>query len=142
MALKKLRKDNYPEWYQCVVSQANMAENSSSPGCMVIKPWGYGIWERIQRLLDEKIKDKSSVTFDYVKEWSESTSNVTLTIKSNQFLSHIKDDIIANLSHITLLEAGAGYGKTEMIKSLKAKIDLIFLLIMISSAIPRVSSKR
>lgn len=75
--------------------------------------------------LDEKIKDKSSVTFDYVKEWSESTSNVTLTIKSNQFLSHIKDDIIANLSHITLLEAGAGYGKTEMIKSLKAKTLLI-----------------
>lgn len=34
-----------------------MAEVSSSPGCMVIKPWGYGIWERIQRLLDEKIKE-------------------------------------------------------------------------------------
>ena len=57
MALKKLRKDNYPEWYQCVVSEANMAENSSSPGCMVIKPWGYGIWERIRDVFDKQIKE-------------------------------------------------------------------------------------
>ena len=56
MALKKTRKDNYPEWYQNVISEADMAENSSSPGCMVIKPWGYGIWERIRDVFDEKIK--------------------------------------------------------------------------------------
>jgi len=56
MALKKIRKDNYPEWYQAVVAEADMAENSSSPGCMVIKPWGYGIWERIRDVFDEKIK--------------------------------------------------------------------------------------
>ncbi len=56
MSLKKSRKDNYPEWYQAVVSEADMAENSSSPGCMVIKPWGYGIWERIRDVFDEKIK--------------------------------------------------------------------------------------
>lgn len=54
MTLKKIRKDNYPEWYQCVVNEADMAENSSSPGCMVIKPWGYGIWERIRDVFDEK----------------------------------------------------------------------------------------
>ena len=57
MALKNTRENNYPEWYQNVVAAADMAEVSSSPGCMVIKPWGYGIWERIQRLLDEKIKE-------------------------------------------------------------------------------------
>ena len=57
MTLKNLRKDNYPEWYQNVVSDADMAENSSSPGCMVIKPWGYGIWERIQHIMDEKFKE-------------------------------------------------------------------------------------
>lgn len=57
MALKKTRKDNYPEWYQNVVSEAEMAENSSSPGCMVIKPWGYGIWERIRDIFDVKIKE-------------------------------------------------------------------------------------
>ena len=56
MTLKKTRKENYPEWYQCVVSEADMAENSSSPGCMVIKPWGYGLWERIRDVFDEKIK--------------------------------------------------------------------------------------
>ena len=54
------------------------------------------------------------------------TSNlVTFNISKNQYLSDIKDDIISNLAHITLLEAGAGYGKTEMIKALKAKTCLI-----------------
>ena len=57
MALKNIRENNYPEWYQNVVAAADMAEVSSSPGCMVVKPWGYGIWERIQHLLDEKIKE-------------------------------------------------------------------------------------
>ena len=57
MALKNTRENNYPEWYQNVITAADMAEISASPGCMVIKPWGYGIWERLQHLLDEKIKD-------------------------------------------------------------------------------------
>lgn len=57
MALAHTRNLNYPEWYQDVISVSEMAEVSSSPGCMVIKPWGYGIWERIQRVLDEKIKE-------------------------------------------------------------------------------------
>lgn len=57
MAMKTTRKQNYPQWYQEVVSEADMAENSVSPGCMVMKAWGYGLWERIQRVLDEKIKE-------------------------------------------------------------------------------------
>lgn len=57
MAMRITRKQNYPEWYQNVVSEADMAENSVSPGCMVMKAWGYGLWERIQRVLDEQIKE-------------------------------------------------------------------------------------
>lgn len=57
MALKNSRKQNYPEWYQSVVSEADMAENSVSPGCMVIKSWGYGIWERIQHEMDYRFKE-------------------------------------------------------------------------------------
>lgn len=57
MTLQKTREQNYPEWYQNVITVADMAENSSSPGCMVIKPWGYGIWERMQRVLDDMIKE-------------------------------------------------------------------------------------
>ena len=53
MALKNTREANYPEWYQNVVAAAEMAENSVSPGCMVIKPWGYGIWENIRNIFDE-----------------------------------------------------------------------------------------
>ena len=55
-ALKITRAENFPEWYQEVIQAAEMAENSVSPGCMVIKPWGYAIWERIQVRLDALIK--------------------------------------------------------------------------------------
>jgi prolyl-tRNA synthetase len=57
MTLSSTRQSNYPDWYQDVISAADMAETSSVRGCMVIKPWGYGIWERIRDILDKKIKD-------------------------------------------------------------------------------------
>ena len=57
MTLSITRAQNYPDWYQEVVTAADMAENSSVRGCMVIKPWGYGIWERIRDILDRKIKE-------------------------------------------------------------------------------------
>ncbi len=55
-ALNTKREDDFAAWYQEVVSAADMAEESGVRGCMVIKPWGYGIWERIQRLMDDRIK--------------------------------------------------------------------------------------
>jgi prolyl-tRNA synthetase len=55
-AISPTREQNYPEWYQQVVEQADLAENSPVRGCMVIKPWGYGLWERIQQKLDEAFK--------------------------------------------------------------------------------------
>ncbi len=55
-ALSIKRADDFAQWYQEVISAADMAEESGVRGCMVIKPWGYGIWERIQRLLDDRIK--------------------------------------------------------------------------------------
>jgi hypothetical protein len=56
-ALTVKREDDFAAWYQEVISAADMAEESGVRGCMVIKPWGYGIWERMQRLLDARIKD-------------------------------------------------------------------------------------
>jgi prolyl-tRNA synthetase len=55
-AINPTRSQDYPEWYQQVIKAADMAENSAVRGCMVIKPWGYGIWERIQAELDSRIK--------------------------------------------------------------------------------------
>lgn len=55
-AITPTREQDYPEWYQQVVKAADMAENSPVRGCMVIKPWGYGIWESVQKQLDERIK--------------------------------------------------------------------------------------
>jgi prolyl-tRNA synthetase len=55
-AISPRRVDDYPEWYQQVVKASDLAENSVVRGCMVIKPWGYGIWENIQRHLDAMIK--------------------------------------------------------------------------------------
>ena len=51
------RSEDYPEWYQQVIKAADLAENSTVRGCMVIKPWGYGIWENMQRALDKMFKD-------------------------------------------------------------------------------------
>ncbi|MCE2983431.1 MAG: proline--tRNA ligase [Parachlamydia sp.] len=56
-AIHPSREEDYPEWYQQVVKAADLAENSPVRGCMVIKPWGYGIWENIQRQLDDRIKE-------------------------------------------------------------------------------------
>jgi prolyl-tRNA synthetase len=55
-ALPVTRQADFAAWYQSVISEADMAEESGVRGCMVIRPWGYGIWERMQRLLDDKIK--------------------------------------------------------------------------------------
>lgn len=55
-AIAPTREENYAEWYQQVIQAGDLAENSVVRGCMVIKPWGYAIWENIQRVLDGMIK--------------------------------------------------------------------------------------
>ncbi|HEX4044774.1 MAG TPA: proline--tRNA ligase [Gammaproteobacteria bacterium] len=55
-AITPTRADNYPEWYQQVIKAADLAEVSPVRGCMIIKPWGYAIWQNVQRVLDEKFK--------------------------------------------------------------------------------------
>ncbi len=56
-AIEPTRAENYAEWYQQVVRIADLAENSDVRGCMVIKPWGYAIWENIQKVLDKMFKE-------------------------------------------------------------------------------------
>lgn len=51
------REDNYSQWYTDLVTKADLAENSAVRGCMVIKPYGYAIWERMQSALDKMFKD-------------------------------------------------------------------------------------
>src|SRR5215216_5744819 len=51
-AITPRRDEDFPEWYQQVVRAAELAEPSDVRGCMVIRPWGYGIWENMQRQLD------------------------------------------------------------------------------------------
>ncbi len=57
--LKELtsREENYSQWYNDLVVKAGLAENSAVRGCMVIKPYGYAIWEKMQRALDQMFKD-------------------------------------------------------------------------------------
>jgi len=55
-AITPTRADNYPEWYQQVIKASDLAERSPVRGCMVIKPWGYAIWENIVRVLDDMFK--------------------------------------------------------------------------------------
>ena len=56
-AISPTREENYPDWYQQVIKAADLAENSPVRGCMVIKPWGYALWENIQKELDKKFKE-------------------------------------------------------------------------------------
>ena len=51
------REDNYSQWYTDIVTKADLAENSAVRGCMVIKPYGYAIWEMMQAALDKMFKD-------------------------------------------------------------------------------------
>ncbi len=51
------RSEDYSKWYNELVVKANLAENSAVRGCMVIKPYGYAIWERMQEILDRKFKE-------------------------------------------------------------------------------------
>lgn len=51
------RSENYSDWYNELVKRADLAENSAVRGCMVIKPYGYSIWEKMQRALDDMFKE-------------------------------------------------------------------------------------
>ncbi|MDX9940645.1 MAG: proline--tRNA ligase [Bacteroidales bacterium] len=51
------REENYSKWYNDIVQRAGLAENSAVRGCMVIKPYGYAIWEKMQAALDKMFKD-------------------------------------------------------------------------------------
>jgi prolyl-tRNA synthetase len=55
------REENYSQWYNELVVKADLAENSSVRGCMVIKPYGYSIWEKMQAQLDKMFKDTGHV---------------------------------------------------------------------------------
>lgn len=61
--LKELtsRSENYSQWYNDLVIKADLAENSAVRGCMVIKPYGYAIWEKMQHQLDQMFKDTGHV---------------------------------------------------------------------------------
>lgn len=57
----KNREENYSEWYNNLVVKADLAENSAVRGCMVIKPYGYAIWEKMQAQLDKMFKETGHV---------------------------------------------------------------------------------
>ncbi|MEL6876110.1 MAG: aminoacyl--tRNA ligase-related protein, partial [Pseudomonadota bacterium] len=55
-ALSVTRENDFAGWYQQLIAEADLAEESGVRGCMVMRPWGYGIWERVQFLMDQRIK--------------------------------------------------------------------------------------
>ncbi len=55
-ALDSTRQSDYGQWYQDVIQAADLAEHSMSRGSMILKPWGYALWERCQQILDKKFK--------------------------------------------------------------------------------------
>lgn len=55
-AITPTRVEDFAQWYQAVIKAADLAEHSVVRGCMIIKPWGYALWEHIQSALDQMIK--------------------------------------------------------------------------------------
>ncbi len=55
-AISPTRSEDYPEWYQQVIKASDLAERSPVRGCMIIKPWGYALWENIMQAMDEMFK--------------------------------------------------------------------------------------
>ena len=60
-AISPTRSEDYPQWYQQVIKAADLAEVSPVRGCMVIKPWGWSIWENMQQVLDGMFKETGHV---------------------------------------------------------------------------------
>lgn len=56
-AISPTRQEDYPQWYQEVIRASEMAENSPVRGCMVIKPWGYALWENMMHQMDDMFKE-------------------------------------------------------------------------------------
>jgi len=56
-AITPTRDDDFAQWYQQVIKAADMAENSPVRGCMIIKPYGFSLWENMQRVFDDMIKE-------------------------------------------------------------------------------------
>lgn len=56
-AIRPTRESNFPDWYQSVIKEAELAQNSQVRGCMIIRPSGFAIWENIQQELDKKLKE-------------------------------------------------------------------------------------
>lgn len=55
-AIHVLRSENFSDWYHAVIAGADLAERSDVRGCMIIKPYGYAIWEKIQSIINSKLK--------------------------------------------------------------------------------------
>jgi prolyl-tRNA synthetase len=57
-AITPTRAENFPEWYQQVIKAADMAENAPVRGCMIVKPYGFAVWENVQKHLGKMIRDE------------------------------------------------------------------------------------
>lgn len=111
-AISPTRAEDFPEWYQQVIRAADMAENSETRGCMVIKPWGYGIWELIQQQLDRRFKATGHqnayfpllIPLSYLEKEAEHAEGFATecAVVTHHRLEAVKDDVT---------------GKTKMIPS-------------------------
>ena len=59
-AITPTREQDFAKWYQQVIKAAELGEHSPTRGCMIIKPWGYALWEGMQSYLDAEIKKKKA----------------------------------------------------------------------------------
>ena len=85
------RETDYSKWYNDIVQQADLAENSGVKGCMVIKPYGYAIWEKMQAALDKMFKDTGHQNAYFPIFISVKRQAMWMVSQKNVLLLHIID---------------------------------------------------
>ena len=93
------RSENYSQWYNDLVIKADLAENSAVRGCMVIKPYGYAIWEKIQAELDRMFKETGHVNA-YFPLFIPKSFSIRPLINDNCFLGGFYTSMSLSSSYI------------------------------------------
>ena len=131
--LKDLTKadDNYSQWYNELVVKAGLAENSAVRGCMVIKPYGYAIWEKMQAALDKMFKDTGHQNayfplFIPKSFFSREASHVEGFAKECAVVTHyrLKNDPEGNHTHPKIRDLSHYYDSSLLQDQRRANLNL------------------
>ena len=133
-AITPTRSEDFPEWYQQVIKAADLAENSETRGCMVIKPWGYGIWELIQQQLDRRFKATGHqnayfpllIPLSYLEKEAEHAEGFATecAVVTHHRLEVVKDPLTGKTKMVPSGELAEAFAPMSVVMTLEDEIDV------------------